>query len=113
MRSTPQKKPPRLEEQNKATTFLEKEGGTSATSGDKADSNPQLEQKKEKASSPHPYPSRIHTDHMAATSAHFMELMHHLQLNIPFVEALTQIPKYAKYLKNLLTNKKKLEGMAP
>ncbi|GJW90315.1 hypothetical protein Tco_0167868, partial [Tanacetum coccineum] len=32
-----------------------------------------------------------------------------LYINIPFIEALVQIPKYAKYLKSLLTNKSKLE----
>ncbi|CAL1370580.1 unnamed protein product [Linum trigynum] len=41
-----------------------------------------------------------------------MELMNQLHLNIPFMEAVTQMPKYAKYLKDLLTNKKKLEGVA-
>ncbi|GJZ42783.1 reverse transcriptase domain-containing protein [Tanacetum coccineum] len=32
-----------------------------------------------------------------------------LDINIPFIEALVQIPKYAKYLKSLLANKSRLE----
>ncbi|GKB21731.1 reverse transcriptase domain-containing protein [Tanacetum coccineum] len=32
-----------------------------------------------------------------------------LDINIPFIEALVKIPKYAKYLKSLLTNKYRLE----
>ncbi|GKD43011.1 hypothetical protein Tco_1267656 [Tanacetum coccineum] len=32
-----------------------------------------------------------------------------LDINIPFIESLVQIPKYAKYLKNLLMNKSRLE----
>ncbi|GJZ08521.1 hypothetical protein Tco_0542804 [Tanacetum coccineum] len=32
-----------------------------------------------------------------------------LDINIPFIEALVQIPKYAKFLKSLLTNKSRLE----
>ncbi|XP_023770776.1 uncharacterized protein LOC111919451 [Lactuca sativa] len=32
-----------------------------------------------------------------------------LQINIPFIEAVAQIPNYAKFLKELLTNKKKME----
>ncbi|GJX46103.1 putative reverse transcriptase domain-containing protein [Tanacetum coccineum] len=32
-----------------------------------------------------------------------------LDINIPFIKALLQIPKYAKYLKSLLTNKSRLE----
>ncbi|GJW03100.1 hypothetical protein Tco_1561956 [Tanacetum coccineum] len=39
----------------------------------------------------------------------FLENLRQLHINIPFIEALVQMPKYAKYLKNLLTNKSKLE----
>ncbi|KAK1411651.1 hypothetical protein QVD17_38208 [Tagetes erecta] len=35
-----------------------------------------------------------------------------LHINLPFVEALTQMPKYAKFLKDLLSNKKKLEELS-
>ncbi|GKF47508.1 hypothetical protein Tco_0137310 [Tanacetum coccineum] len=32
-----------------------------------------------------------------------------LHINLPFIEALAQMPKYAKFLKGLLTNKARLE----
>ncbi|XP_076894177.1 uncharacterized protein LOC143546380 [Bidens hawaiensis] len=35
-----------------------------------------------------------------------------LKINLPFVEALQHMPKYAKFLKDLLSNKKKLEGLS-
>ncbi|GJU79216.1 DNA-directed DNA polymerase [Tanacetum coccineum] len=35
--------------------------------------------------------------------------MKQLHINLPFIEALAQMPKYAKFLKGLLTNKAKLE----
>ena len=35
-----------------------------------------------------------------------------LHVNLPFVEAVTKMPKYAKFLKDLLTNKKKLEELS-
>ncbi|GKB33931.1 hypothetical protein Tco_0873332 [Tanacetum coccineum] len=35
-----------------------------------------------------------------------------LHINLPFVEALSQIPKYAKFLEDILTNKKKLEDLS-
>ncbi|XP_076937754.1 uncharacterized protein LOC143605569 [Bidens hawaiensis] len=35
-----------------------------------------------------------------------------LKINLPFVEALHHMPKYAKFLKDLLSNKKKLEGLS-
>ena len=34
-----------------------------------------------------------------------------LHINIPLVEALAQMPKYAKFVKDLLTNKRKLEDL--
>ncbi|KAD6118908.1 hypothetical protein E3N88_10179 [Mikania micrantha] len=35
-----------------------------------------------------------------------------LKINLPFVEALQHMPKYAKFLKDLLSNKKKLETLS-
>lgn len=35
-----------------------------------------------------------------------------LYINVPFVEALSQMAKYAKFLKELLTNKRKLEKVS-
>jgi len=37
----------------------------------------------------------------------FMELFSQLQVNIPFVEALDQMPVYAKFMKELLTGRRK------
>ncbi|GJX63209.1 hypothetical protein Tco_0296109 [Tanacetum coccineum] len=39
----------------------------------------------------------------------FLENLKQLHINLPFVEALAQMPKYAKSLKGLLTNKARLE----
>ncbi|XP_076921806.1 uncharacterized protein LOC143583374 [Bidens hawaiensis] len=41
-------------------------------------------------------------------NAKFLELLKQLYLNVPFLEALTHMPKYAKFLKDILTNKQKL-----
>lgn len=40
-------------------------------------------------------------------SLRFLELFKQLHINLPFVEALAKMPKYTKFLKDLLTNKKK------
>ncbi|GAU21678.1 hypothetical protein TSUD_242500 [Trifolium subterraneum] len=37
----------------------------------------------------------------------FMKILHSLQMNIPFTEALEQMPIYAKFMKELLTKKQK------
>ncbi|XP_022024661.1 uncharacterized protein LOC110924996 [Helianthus annuus] len=38
----------------------------------------------------------------------FLELFKQLHINLPFVDALAQMPEYAKFLKDILSNKKKL-----
>ncbi|XP_075504493.1 uncharacterized protein LOC142541930 [Primulina tabacum] len=38
----------------------------------------------------------------------FLEIFKKLHINIPFAEALAQIPSYAKFLKDILSNKRKL-----
>ncbi|GJT88592.1 DNA-directed DNA polymerase [Tanacetum coccineum] len=39
----------------------------------------------------------------------FLENFRQLHINLPFIEALAQMPKYAKFLEGLLTNKARLE----
>ncbi|GKC84756.1 ribonuclease H-like domain-containing protein [Tanacetum coccineum] len=39
----------------------------------------------------------------------FLENLKQLHINLPFIEALAQMPKYAEFLKGLLTNKARLE----
>ena len=38
----------------------------------------------------------------------FMEIFIKLHINIPFVDALEQMPLYAKFMKDILVNKRKL-----
>jgi len=38
-----------------------------------------------------------------------LDLFKQSHINVPFVEAIAQMPKYAKFLKEILSNKKKLE----
>ena len=41
----------------------------------------------------------------------FLDVLKMIQVNITFVEAIAQMPKYAKFLKDLISNKKKLEEL--
>ncbi|GKA48935.1 reverse transcriptase domain-containing protein, partial [Tanacetum coccineum] len=59
--------------------------------------------------SPIPFPNRLRKENEEAQQQKFLENLKQLHINIPFIEALVQMPKYAKYLKNLLTNKSILE----
>ncbi|GJR33871.1 hypothetical protein Tco_1209555 [Tanacetum coccineum] len=56
-----------------------------------------------------PFPNRVRKEKEEALQRNFLENLKQLDINIPFIEALVQIPKYAKYLKSLLTNKSKLK----
>ena len=61
---------------------------------------------------PVPYPGRLKKQRDEAQYGKFLELFKQLHINIPFVEALAQMPKYAKFLKDILTNKQKLEDIS-
>ncbi|GKA78422.1 DNA-directed DNA polymerase [Tanacetum coccineum] len=76
-----------------------------------AESKPQkaMEQVIKPQISPIPFPRRLKKEKEEAQQRKFLENLKQLQLNIPFIEALTQMPKYAKFLKSLLSNKTRLE----
>ena len=59
-----------------------------------------------------PYPGRLLPRSDAAQYERFLEMLKKLHVNLPFLEALAKMPKYAKFLKELLTNKKKLEELS-
>ncbi|KAK1429674.1 hypothetical protein QVD17_11888 [Tagetes erecta] len=59
-----------------------------------------------------PYPGRLKKEKMEQQYGKFLDLFKQLHINLPFVEALSQMPKYAKFLKDLLTNKQKLEELS-
>ncbi|GKB41278.1 reverse transcriptase domain-containing protein [Tanacetum coccineum] len=65
---------------------------------------------------PIPYPSRLKKDKLqdkADTQIHsFLQMFKKLYFNISFAKALAHMPKYAKMVKDLLTNKEKLLELA-
>ncbi|XP_045802530.1 uncharacterized protein LOC123896150 [Trifolium pratense] len=58
---------------------------------------------------PIPYPQRFEKSKSVGQFKKFVELLKQLNITIPFTEAITQMPSYAKFLKEILTNKKKIE----
>ena len=58
---------------------------------------------------PIPYPQRLVKTKDIGQFKKFVELLKQLNVTIPFTEAITQMPSYAKFLKEILSNKKKLE----
>ncbi|KAJ9128501.1 hypothetical protein P3X46_034948 [Hevea brasiliensis] len=56
-----------------------------------------------------PYPQRFIKHKLDKQFGKILEVLKKLYINVPFTEALSQMPSYAKFLKEILTNKKRLE----
>ncbi|KAG9450565.1 hypothetical protein H6P81_010530 [Aristolochia fimbriata] len=56
-----------------------------------------------------PYPSRAKFYILESSFARFLETFQNLKINIPLLEALKQIPLYGKFLKEVLSGKRKIE----
>ncbi|XP_021989152.1 uncharacterized protein LOC110885749 [Helianthus annuus] len=55
-----------------------------------------------------PFPSRLKNKKYSREYGQFLDIFKQLKINLPFIEALQSMPKYAKFLKDLLRNKEKL-----
>ncbi|XP_045830863.1 uncharacterized protein LOC123922161 [Trifolium pratense] len=98
-------------EKNKKEDLVEKEknektekNGKNAEKGEK-----EVEVRKEKNSLPQhlPYPHAPSKKDKERQYARFMDIFKRLQINIPFSEALEQMPTYAKFMKEILTKKRR------
>ena len=59
-----------------------------------------------------PYPQRLEKEKKEEQFGKFLELFKQLHINLPFVEALAQMPRYAKLLKEILSKKRKLAKLS-
>ncbi|XP_023772671.1 uncharacterized protein LOC111921348 [Lactuca sativa] len=57
-----------------------------------------------------PFPSRLASTKREREDDEIMAMFRKVEINIPLLDAITQIPRYAKFLKELCTSKKKLKG---
>jgi hypothetical protein len=55
-----------------------------------------------------PYPERLKAPKKNAQFAKILEVFKQVQINIPFFDAIQQVPSYAKFLKDLVTIKRKI-----
>ncbi|KAL5781937.1 hypothetical protein ACOSP7_006966 [Xanthoceras sorbifolium] len=58
---------------------------------------------------PVPFPQRLQKHKEDKNFAKFLEIFKKLHINIPFAEALAQMPSYVKFLKEILSKKRRLE----
>nr|XP_016500345.1 PREDICTED: uncharacterized protein LOC107818809 [Nicotiana tabacum] len=56
-----------------------------------------------------PFPHKMKRKQFDKCFGRFLEMLKKLYVNIPFTEVLTQMPAYAKFLKEILSRKRKLE----
>ncbi|XP_044474078.1 uncharacterized protein LOC123202290 [Mangifera indica] len=56
-----------------------------------------------------PFPQRFQKAKLDQQFGKFLDVFKQIHLNVPFMEAITQMSVYAKFLKDILSNKRKLE----
>ena len=61
-----------------------------------------------KASIPAPYPQRLKKHKLDKQLTKFMDVFKKLHINIPFADALEQMPSYVKFMKDILSQKRRL-----
>ncbi|XP_070017710.1 uncharacterized protein [Nicotiana sylvestris] len=57
---------------------------------------------------PQPFPQRLQKNNDDLMFNKFLSMLSQIQLNIPLVDAIHEIPKYAKYIKDIVANKRRL-----
>ena len=59
---------------------------------------------------PLPFPEKFRKTKLDAQFAKFLDMFKKLEINIPFADALAQMPNYVKFMKEIMSNKRKLEA---
>ena len=55
-----------------------------------------------------PFPQRLNKGKLEEQFYKFLDIFKKIEINIPFSKALSQMPLYAKFMKEILSRKKKL-----
>ncbi|GKC39756.1 hypothetical protein Tco_1052140 [Tanacetum coccineum] len=59
-----------------------------------------------------PYPQCLNKEKMEARYAKFLDMIKEVRINVPLVDVLTGMPNYGKILKDLISNKSKMEQIS-
>ncbi|GJU85722.1 reverse transcriptase domain-containing protein [Tanacetum coccineum] len=59
-----------------------------------------------------PYPQRLRKEKMEAKYGKFLDMIRAVRINVPLVDVLTGMPNYGKFLKELISNKHKIEQIS-
>ncbi|KAL4284010.1 hypothetical protein GQ457_16G015110 [Hibiscus cannabinus] len=74
-----------------------------------AESSQDQSDKPEEIKPPPPFPQRLKKQKQDYQFKKFMDILKQVHINLPLVEALQQMPNYAKFLKDMVTRKKRIE----
>ncbi|XP_073119981.1 uncharacterized protein [Henckelia pumila] len=102
LRSGKRIEPERQGEKEPESVILEKNAGKYSTSTQPPPSQSNI-------IVPPPFPAALKKVKLDSQFAKFLEVFKKLNINIPFADSLMQMPSYAKLLKEILYNKRKLE----
>ncbi|GJV01032.1 reverse transcriptase domain-containing protein [Tanacetum coccineum] len=59
-----------------------------------------------------PYPQRLRKEKMEAQYGKFLDIICAVRINVPLVDVLARMPNYGKFLKDLISNKHKIEQIS-
>ena len=97
---------------------LEKQPPTRKPEDKEKDKKCNIEKEKEVSTSnyvphyitPPPFSSRLAPKKKEEKEREFLDVFRKMEVNIPLVDAIKQVPRYGKFLKDLCTNKKRQSG---
>ena len=84
-------------------------GDTRVVKGNKSREETRKQTKTDEPVIPIPYPQRMKKGKLEKQLAKFLDIFKKLHINIPFLEALENMPSYVIFMKKILASKKKLE----
>ncbi|GKF38503.1 hypothetical protein Tco_0118564, partial [Tanacetum coccineum] len=59
-----------------------------------------------------PYPQRLRKEKMEAQYRKFLDMIRAVRINVPLIDVLAGMPNYGKFLKELISNKHKIEQIS-
>ncbi|XP_071912413.1 uncharacterized protein [Coffea arabica] len=95
---------PKDKDEEKIENKLEREDGNSANP--KVLPNPIITVK----TNPPPFPNRLEKSKKQDKEKEILEVFRKVEINIPLLDAIKQVPKYAKFLRDLCVNQRRLRG---
>lgn len=79
---------------------------------DSVAAGPQKEKKLVQERPPPPFPQRIRKAKEEQQFGEFLEILKQLHINIPLIEAIEQMPNYSKFMKDMLTKRRRVGEFA-